>query len=155
MLETQVQPPTPAELPQLQRPGIIVSVTPAEQAALAATYEAAIYDVWFDDGPRKFVVHGESDSCAEPFAVVTGYNPSGRETAATINEASNAMLEIELQGRGIRYALGSGHDESWTHDEPSFALFGLTQGQALGIARRFGQAAIFWWDGKRGSIAWT
>ena len=122
---------------------------------LRPTYESATYEVWFEDGPRRFRVGSRaSDHCAEPFALVTGYNPGGETTPETINEASNAMLEIELQGRGFRYHLASGHDADWTHDEPSFAVFAISQEQALAIAGRFRQAAIFWWDGKRGSLLW-
>lgn len=123
---------------------------------LRRVYESAIYEVWFEDGPRRFFVGDrESDCCPEPFAVVTGYNPGNEPPPDTVNEASNAMLEIELQGRGFRYALASGHDTDWTHDEPSFAVFGIREAQALEIARRFRQAALFWWDGSRGSLLWT
>ena len=122
---------------------------------LRATYEAAIYEVWFVDGPRRFHVgEAPSDACPEPFALITGYNPGGETTPETVNEASNAMLEIELQGRGFRYALASGHNAEWTHDEPSFAVFGISQEKALAIARGFRQAALFWWDGQRGSLLW-
>jgi Protein of unknown function (DUF3293) len=123
---------------------------------LQEAYEAAIYEVWFEDGPRRFRVGDVlSDGCAEPFAVITGYNPGGERPQDTVNEASNAMLEIELQGRGFRYTLANGHDEEWTHDEPSFAVFGIAPEQALAITRRFRQAAVFWWDGRRGSLLWV
>ncbi len=122
---------------------------------LRDTYENAIYEVWFEDGPRRFRVgDAPSDTCEEAFAMITGYNPGGERSPDTINEASNAMLEIELQGRGFRYALANGHDAAWTHDEPSFAVFGISREQAAAIARRFRQAAIFWWDGRGGSLLW-
>lgn len=136
-------------------PAIIVAMPAPGRDELSSRFESAIYEVWFDDGPRRFTVGGDSDSCDEPFALVTGYNPGGHDTPDTVNDASNAMLEIELQGRAIRYRLGNGHDPAWTHDEPSFALFGLSRDRALAIASRFGQAALFWWDGKQGSILWT
>jgi hypothetical protein len=123
---------------------------------LRVSYEAAIYEVWFEDGLRRFRVgDAPSDACEEAFAVITGYNPGGERPTDTVNEASNAMLEIELQGRGFRYALANGHDAEWTHDEPSFAVFGVTQEQASAIAKRFRQAAVFWWDGRRGSLLWV
>lgn len=77
-----------------------------------------------------------------PTYAVTAWNP-GEERPARENAAANARLEADLLAAGIEHhpATGSSPDGSWS--EPGFLLVGCRRNEALAVARRYGQLAIY------------
>lgn len=123
-------------------------------AALVDAYLTATYEVDFASGVRQFH-HGEPGEVAPPFAIVTACNPGMEDLLEAENEARNAWLEEMLDGMGHCYVSARGYDPGETHEEPSFAVFGVELEDALALAREFEQAAIFWWDGGAGHVLFT
>jgi hypothetical protein len=92
-----------------------------------------------------------------PFAVLTAENPcgenvedepSGRE-AATLeerNERRTTALETDLWRSGVRFALVDGVAPDGSYRERCVAVL-LPQEEAVRLAGRFGQLALFWYDG--------
>jgi hypothetical protein len=62
------------------------------------------------------------------------------------------VLDRELHAAGITSipAIGSSFDGN--HSEESRAVFGLNDASARGLGRRFGQVAVFAWNGPRWSL---
>ncbi len=119
--------------------------------SLHELYESAIYEVDFADGRECFHT-GHNTSSRPPFFVVTAYNPGHERPSAETNEQANRELETALHEANITFLPASGRNPEGTHVEPSFALFGVPTDRVLTFARRFGQAAVFHWDGDRGSV---
>ena len=120
---------------------------------LAAAYEAAIYEVDFPGGTVAFHV-GEGPPREPPFVVLTAFNPAHERPTLQENDAANRELQDILDRRGIAYLPARGLNATRTHIEPSFAVVAVGVAGAIEIAREFRQAAVFVWDGHRGSIAW-
>lgn len=124
--------------------------------SLQSIYENAHYDILL--GAHRItlstrgVVSGDVSLLFEqPVAIVTACNPSAGSDQPVIlsdeeNERAQRRLEEYLQSRGIEYYDASGY--AGLHNEKSFALFGVSREQAASIGRRFGQAAIFYFDAK-------
>lgn len=83
-----------------------------------------------------------------PFAVVTACNPLGRLLGNASNQRLGTVLEAVVQERhpGARRAEGRSPDGS--HREPGWALNTPLE-TARGLAARFFQNALFWFDGDR------
>ena len=78
------------------------------------------------------------------------------EVAARLRaRARTAGVEAWLDEEGYCYVSARGFDDGRSHEEPSFAVLGIELDDALGLAREFGQAAIFWWDGAVGRVVFT
>lgn len=97
-----------------------------------------------------------------PFAVLTAENPMGEnaedkpteaQEAATErrNAARRAELEAELRRSGITFQPCDGVAPDGEYREHGFAIV-LPREQAVMLARRFGQLAIFWFDGRNFSL---
>src|SRR5690606_9502020 len=89
----------------------------------------------------------------QPVAIITSYNPSaGSEHPSLLSAEENGRaqrrLDEYLQSRGIEYYNAVGYAVDGSHSEPSFALFRMSREQAAAIGRRFGQAAIFYFEGR-------
>jgi hypothetical protein len=123
-------------------------------ASLVDAYLSATYEVDFAGGTRRFR-HGESGEAAPPFAIVTACNPGMEYLPEGENETRNEWLEEMLDEGSFCYVSARGYDPGQTHDEPSFAVFGVEVDEALVLARDFEQAAIFWWDGRTGRVLFT
>ena len=123
-------------------------------ASLVDAYLTATYDVDFASGTRRFH-HGEAAEDAPPFAIVTACNPGMEYLPEADNQARNQWLEQMLDEHGQCYVSARGYDPSGTHEEPSFAVFGVELDEALALAREFEQAAVFWWDGHSGWVLFT
>jgi Protein of unknown function (DUF3293). len=80
-----------------------------------------------------------------PFAILTSYNPRGKVLDATENEGRFAELEAELRSSGIEYLVMDACAPDKSHCECSVAI-GIDRSEALRIAERWEQIAIFWWD---------
>jgi len=97
-----------------------------------------------------------------PFAVLTAENPMGENaedkptpTQEAATEQRNATrrgdLEAELRRSGIEYQPCDGVAPDGDYREHGVAVV-LPREQAVMLARRFGQLAIFWFDGRAFSL---
>jgi hypothetical protein len=97
-----------------------------------------------------------------PFAVITAENPMGQnaedkptaeQEAATErrNAARRAELEAELKKSGAEFQPCDGVAADGDYREHGVAVH-LPRDQAVMLARRFGQLAIFWFDGRAFSL---
>ena len=130
--------------------------------SLRLIYENALYDIYLGKSQSenritlsvKGLVSGNAKLLFDqPVAIITGFNPSANhETVNLVSEAenqfANQQLENYLQNRGIEHYPALGYSKDSTHNEPSFALFRVSPEQAAAIGRRFGQAAIFYYNAK-------
>jgi hypothetical protein len=120
--------------------------------ALEAAYQATNYRV--EDGPLgPFVIRvGESSAEADrllevhhqtEWAFVTACNPGSRRLAPDENARRIAELEAVCLYYGWRHYLGAGvgRDGTWP-PEPSFLVVGMSEADAVEVARHFGQNAI-------------
>ena len=97
-----------------------------------------------------------------PFAVLTAENPMGEnaedeptetQEAATErrNVARRAELEAELRRTGVEFQPCDGVAPDGDYREQGVAVV-IPREQAVMLARRFGQLAIFWFDGRNFSL---
>jgi hypothetical protein len=91
------------------------------------------------DGLRTIGVDGR-------FAVLTAYNPRGENFSDADNNRRSAQLESELRSSGHEFVRVDACSPDRSHCECSVALQ-APLAQAVEIARRYEQLAIFWFDG--------
>lgn len=120
-------------------------------ADLVEAYRRTEYRV--ADGSYAFVMRVDepSDSLrtchfahgVERSAFVTACNPRSVPTPDQENETAMARLASELEARGYFVLQGRGVDPTgaWP-GEPSYLVLGITEADAVEIARRFDQYAI-------------
>ena len=84
----------------------------------------------------------------KPFAIVTAFDPEGRNLSAEANDERTQELDRRLTSMGYQFSQVDccSHDRS--HCESSVAVT-MPQQKALDLAREMRQVAIFWFDGKR------
>lgn len=121
---------------------------------LRVAYLKAIYEVDFATGRRKFR-HGAVGPAYPPFAVITAWDPGMQRRPPAENEAANQRLASCLESRRLDYVDARNFAPGGAHEEPGFAVFGLARDEALALASQFGQAAIFWWDGREGRVVFV
>jgi hypothetical protein len=80
-----------------------------------------------------------------PFAILTSYNPRGVVLDAAGNHGRFAELEAELRSSGHEYLVMDACAPDKSHCECSVAIK-IERSEALRIAERWEQIAIFWWD---------
>lgn len=83
----------------------------------------------------------------ERWAVVTAYNPHGRTRESEGNDARHAKLVEAVQASGVPFLRADGRSPDASHREVGLAV-ALPQPEAVALAARFGQSAIFWFDGR-------
>lgn len=83
------------------------------------------------------------DNAARTWCFITAVNPQSRRLGDEDNARRQVQLRRELEKRGwvIFEGEGIGDDDTWPA-EPSFLVLGICRDQAVGLARRFDQAAI-------------
>jgi len=96
--------------------------------------------------PRAITRLGDA-GLGEPFAVITACNPAGKLLDAEENARQTARFEALLRRIGIAFTRVDGCSPDRTHREPGFAVR-LPLEDASALARRFGQDALFWFDGE-------
>lgn len=79
-------------------------------------------------------------------AIITPFNPLDEQLSAAENQQRLAELACELADAGIMTIPADGGSADGSHVESGFA-FNATLDQGLDIGRRWGQRAIFWFDG--------
>lgn len=84
----------------------------------------------------------------EPFAVVTAFDPRGRNLSPEENETRKRDLDRRLTASGYKFAHVDACSPDRTHCEHSVAV-AMPQDRAIELARELGQVAIFWFDGRR------
>jgi len=84
----------------------------------------------------------------EPFAVLTAFDPRGRDLSPTENEKRRRDLDRRLTAEGYRFVHVDACSPDRSHCERSVAVV-MPQEKAIDLAREMDQVAIFWFDGKR------
>ena len=82
------------------------------------------------------------------FAVVTAFDPEGKNLSAAENEQRKRELNRRLFSAGYRFVDVDACSPDRSHCERSVAVT-MPQQKALDLARELRQVAIFWFDGKR------
>lgn len=80
------------------------------------------------------------------FAVLTAFNPRGKDLAEDENDARMKELEAELESSGDSFVRVDACSPDRSHCECSVAMKTRFE-RAIDIAKRWEQIAIFWWDG--------
>lgn len=84
----------------------------------------------------------------DSFAVITAYNPHGGDIDEDDNERRQTQLLSEIAGLGVPYLRVAGRSPDGEHCEDSVAV-AMPFETARTLAARFGQTAIYWFDGDR------
>jgi hypothetical protein len=84
----------------------------------------------------------------QPFAVLTAFDPCGRDLSPAENEKRRRELDRRLTAEGYKFVHVDACSPDRSHCERSAAVV-IPQKKALALARKLEQVAIFWFDGKR------
>lgn len=84
----------------------------------------------------------------QPFAILTAFDPRGRDLSPAENEKRRRELDERLTAGGYRFAHVDACSPDRLHCERSVAVV-MPQDQAIDLARELEQVAIFWFDGTR------
>jgi hypothetical protein len=84
----------------------------------------------------------------KPFAIMTAFDPRGRDLPRAENEQRKRALDQRLLASGYTFAPVDSCSPDRSHCESSVAVV-MPQEEALDLARGMEQVAIFWFDGKR------
>lgn len=124
--------------------------------ALAPAYESAVYTAELPAGRVEFRIGRAPEGPVPevPLAIITAWNPGSRRTRRAANCRANQRLAKALQAGGWSIHPAGGRSEDGVHEEPSFAVVGIMPDAVLALARVFGQAAVFYWDGTRARLLW-
>lgn len=108
-------------------------------------YLETIVEVTLADGQIISLKHQEHAPAGVPlpFYVLTAWNPASRERAGWVNAVDQALLEGVLDARGCDTRTAAGRDPASDWTEPSVAVWGLSESEALQLGVDFGQNAIF------------
>ena len=83
-----------------------------------------------------------------PFAVITAFDPRGKDLSAAENERRRRHLDQRLTAEGYNFVHVDACSPDRTHCECSVAVV-MPQEKAIELARELEQVAIFWFDGRR------
>lgn len=84
----------------------------------------------------------------QPFAIMTAFDPRGENLSPTENEKRTQDLATRLRSGNYRFVQVDACSPDRSHCECSFAVV-MPQEEALDLARKMEQVAIFWFDGNR------
>jgi len=84
----------------------------------------------------------------EPFAVLTAFDPHGRDLSTVENEKRRRELDRRLTVDGYRFVHVDACSPDRSHCERSVAVV-MPREKAIDLAREMEQVAIFWFDGTR------
>jgi Protein of unknown function (DUF3293) len=90
----------------------------------------------------------EAAGFGQPFAVLTAFNPRGRDLSPAENEKRRRELDRRLTAEGYKFLHVDACAPDRSHCECSIAVV-MPQEKAIDLAREMEQVAIFWFDGKR------
>jgi hypothetical protein len=80
-----------------------------------------------------------------PVHILTAWDPGEERPDVDVNRARQAEMDAELRALGLDLCPGVGRAPGSPHFEDGVAVSGLSTDHALGLAARYGQAAIFQW----------
>lgn len=83
---------------------------------------------------------------AEPFAVMTAFDPRGENLTPEENDALSRQLDARLREMGHQFVRVDACSPDGEHCECSVAVR-MTQSDAVRLACEFEQVALFWFDG--------
>ena len=83
----------------------------------------------------------------QPFAVLTAFDPRGRDLSPAENERRRRELVERLTAEGYKFAHVDACSPDRAHCERSVAVL-MPQQKAIDLARELEQVALFWFDGK-------
>ena len=95
---------------------------------------------------RPAVSPGRYPLSTSPVHVLTAHNPAAARPGAAANRERQAALEADLAACGLTVTRAVASAEDGSHAEESAAVVGWDDDEALALARRFGQDAIFRWS---------
>lgn len=81
------------------------------------------------------------------FAVITAFNPVGRQSSEQENESRHESLRETLIRDSIPFVQADGVSPDGAHREAGISIW-VNQDAASSIAERFKQSAFFWFDGR-------
>ena len=84
----------------------------------------------------------------EPFAVLTAFDPHGKNLSREENEKRKRELDRRLTADGYKFAHVDACSPDRSHCECSVAVV-IPQKEAIDLAGELEQVAIFWFDGRR------
>jgi Protein of unknown function (DUF3293) len=90
----------------------------------------------------------EAAGFGQPFAVLTAFDPGGRDLSPVENEKRRRQLDRRLTAEGYKFAHVDACSPDRSHCEYSVAVV-MPQEKAIDLAGEMEQVAIFWFDGKR------
>jgi len=85
-----------------------------------------------------------SPDWSRPFAILTAHNPGGKKVDPETNTEADKELRRSLSRKSLPKHRITGVSEDWSHEEKSFAVWGLNHKNASEIGRDFSQDAYFW-----------
>ena len=81
---------------------------------------------------------------SRPFAILTAHNPGGKIVDLETNTDADKELRRSLSRKSLPKHRVTAVAEDWSHEEKSFAVWGLDHATAAKIGREFRQDAYFW-----------
>ena len=84
----------------------------------------------------------------QPFAIMTAFDPRGKNLSPAENEKRTQELDTRLRSSKYRFEKVDCCSLDRSHCECSFAVV-MPHERALDLAREMEQVAIFWFDGSR------
>jgi hypothetical protein len=97
---------------------------------------------------ESLLVSLEAAGFGKSFAVLTAFDPRGRDLSPAENEKRRRELDRRLTAEGYKFVYVDACSLDRSHCERSVAVV-MPQKKALALARELEQVAIFWFDGKR------
>jgi hypothetical protein len=85
------------------------------------------------------------DEAGRTIHVLTAHNPGRQLSVEDNNRRQSDLIRIVGERTHIEAWPALGGDPQWQHAEDSIAAVGMTDSEALELARRFDQDAIFSW----------
>jgi hypothetical protein len=86
-----------------------------------------------------------------PVHVVTAHNPGAERPGPAENDARQALLEADLDARGLQHWRTVAGAEDGSHAEEGALVAGLSDDDAVALGTTWGQDAVFRWS----ATAWT
>ena len=94
--------------------------------------------------PKKPGKNQPPPDWSRPFAILTAHNPGGKIVDLETNTEADKELRRSLSRKSLPKHRITAVAEDWSHEEKSFAVWGLDHATAAKIGREFRQDAYFW-----------
>ena len=94
--------------------------------------------------PKKSGKNQPPPDWSRPFAILTAHNPGGKIVDLETNTEADKEHRRSLSRKSLPKHRITAVAEDWSHEEKSFAVWGLNHKSASEIGREFRQDAYFW-----------